>query len=318
MATKYIVDNLSGQTINGNITINGNLSVTGTTTGSLATYKALLTQLGFQSGTDLNSFNEGLLIGQTYTITNYVSGDDFSNIANVTSGTVNTTGCQFIATGEVPTNWNNGSTLETDGNLVVTVLENNLGYNIEWVSQFSPGLYFGFNATTGPLYNSFNRNSTFLLSGDYVPFFGPVLLAIFSAPVNINEKDDSILVAVFDTDTLSTVSDNLYYFPIEIQVLQNTDTTPVIISGTTTSFPFNNVSIDLTCGNTLIETIYTSGGTIVNNMSEVVSVLNSDSNTNFLGVFSEDGLGGIILTMSTNLQMQLCADSTLTFYVFND
>jgi hypothetical protein len=38
MATKYIVNNVPGQTINGNITINGNLSVTGVTTGSLATY----------------------------------------------------------------------------------------------------------------------------------------------------------------------------------------------------------------------------------------------------------------------------------------
>jgi hypothetical protein len=50
MATKYIVDNLTGQTINGDITINGNLIVTGTTSG-LATYKALLTQLGSQTGT---------------------------------------------------------------------------------------------------------------------------------------------------------------------------------------------------------------------------------------------------------------------------
>jgi len=29
--TKYIVNNISGQTINGNLQINGNLSVTGTT-----------------------------------------------------------------------------------------------------------------------------------------------------------------------------------------------------------------------------------------------------------------------------------------------
>jgi hypothetical protein len=41
MATKYIVDNVPNQTINGDVTINGNLSVTGVTTGSLATYKAL-------------------------------------------------------------------------------------------------------------------------------------------------------------------------------------------------------------------------------------------------------------------------------------
>ena len=56
--TKYIVDNVANQTISGNVTINGNLNVTGTTSG-LATYKALLTQLGVQNGTSLNAFNDG-------------------------------------------------------------------------------------------------------------------------------------------------------------------------------------------------------------------------------------------------------------------
>ena len=237
MATKYIVDNLTGQTITGNVTINGNLSVTGVTTGSLSTYKALLTQLGSQTGTTLGGFgglNDGLIIGETYTITDYVSDDDFSNIADVISGGVltysysgtavtgltstytssgstsgegsgvefeiyinndvyesisivtigygyasgdtitilgtnvggispdndititvdsvttdnpNQTGSVFIATGETPTNWNNGSTLVSSGNLVVTVLENNLGFDIEWIQEFEgPGIYFGFNS----------------------------------------------------------------------------------------------------------------------------------------------------------------------------
>jgi hypothetical protein len=56
MATKYIVDNVANQTITGNVTINGNLSVTGVTTGNLATYKALLTDVGSQTGTSLNNF----------------------------------------------------------------------------------------------------------------------------------------------------------------------------------------------------------------------------------------------------------------------
>jgi hypothetical protein len=33
MATKYIVNDLTGQTITGDLTINGNLNVTGTTSG---------------------------------------------------------------------------------------------------------------------------------------------------------------------------------------------------------------------------------------------------------------------------------------------
>lgn len=320
MSTKYIVNNLSGQTINGDLTINGNLSVTGVTNESLATYKALLTQRGVVVGTELFSFNEGFIIGETYTIVNYVSGDDFSNIANVTSGVINTSGCTFIATGEIPSNWNNGSTLESSGNLVVKVLENNLGFDIEWVDSVSPGLYFGFNSTTGPLYNSFNRNLTFINIGDIAPLFEPTFYVPFVSPINFNEKDDSIIIGVFDplNPFSPPIPDQLYYLPIEIQILQDNDTTPVVITGITVSFPFTNVSIDLLCGDETIQSLYTSGGTIVNNISEVVTILNNDTNTNFLGTFSDDGLGGINLTMATNLKNQLCADNTLTFYVFSD
>ena len=409
MATKYIVNDLTGQTITGNVTINGNLSVTGVTTGSLSTYKALLTQLGSQTGTSLNNFgglNGGLIIGETYTITNYISDDDFSNIADViiggvltysysgtavtgltstyTSGGVtsgegsgvefeiyinndvyesisivnigygyssgdtitilgsnvggaspdndititvdsvttdnpNQTGSVFIATGEIPTNWNNGSTLVSSGNLVVTVLENNLGFDIEWVdgAGFDPGLYFGFNSTTGPLYNTFNRNTTFVLSTNNIPFFGPTTLETFTGPISLSEKDDAIIVAVFDISVPEPVPDSLYYFPVEIQILQDTDTTPTVISGGTISFPFTNVGIDFYCGDMFIQTFYTSGGTIVNDISEVVTVLNTDTNTSFLGTFSDDG-GNIILTMATNLETQFCANSTLTFLVIEE
>ena len=410
MATKYIVDNVANQTISGNVTINGNLSVTGVTTGSLSTYKALLTQLGSQTGTTLGGFgglNDGLIIGETYTITDYVSDDDFSNIADViiggvltysysgtavtgltstyTSGGVtsgegsgvefeiyinndvyesisivnigygyssgdtitilgsnvggaspdndititvdsvttdnpNQTGSVFIATGEIPTNWNNGSTLVSSGNLVVTVLENNLGFDIEWVdgAGFDPGLYFGFNSTTGPLYNTFNRNTTFVLSTNNIPFFGPTTLETFTGPISLSEKDDAIIVAVFDISVPEPVPDSLYYFPVEIQIKQDTDTTPIVISGTVvSSFPFSNASVDLLCGDMFIQSIY-GGGTTVNNMSELIIQLNSDPVTSYLGTYSDDGFGGVLLEMPTNLVNQFCVNSTLTFYVFND
>ena len=49
MATKYIVDNVSGQNINGDLTVNGNFVITGTTNiRPYKVYTALLTQ----SGTD--------------------------------------------------------------------------------------------------------------------------------------------------------------------------------------------------------------------------------------------------------------------------
>jgi hypothetical protein len=409
MSTKYIVNNVPGQTINGDITINGNLSVTGVTTGSLATYKALLTQLGSQTGTTLGGFggfNDGLIIGETYEILNYQSGDDFSNIANALSGVVltysysgtavtgvtntytsggvtsgqgsgiefdivinndayesvsivtigygyvsgdtitilgtniggvspdndititvdsattenpNETGSVFIAIGELPTNWNNGSTLESKGNLVVKVLENNLGFDIEWVEDFmGGGIYIAFNSITGPLYNTFNRNTTFVLGGNTaIPFFGPTTIETFVLPYTVNEKDDTILFAVFDLSVPEPAPNSLYYFPIEIQILQDTNTTPIVISGTTTSFPFTNVSIEFYCGDMFIQAFYTSGGTIVNDIPEVVNILNTDTNTSFLGTFSDDG-GNIILTMATNLETQFCANSTLIFYVFND
>ena len=407
MATKYIVDNVPDQTISGNVTINGNLSVTGTTTG-LATYKALLTQLGVQSGTSLDDFNGGLIIGETYTITDYQSGDDFSNIADVQTSSIdgfsylqesvtlisttyngvtgttngsglgasfdifvdagistnvsletdgddysigdtitilgtdiggsspendiiitvtelnpaapNIGGCVFIATGETPTNWNNGSTLESSGNLVVTVLENNLGFDIEWVdgAGFDPGLYFGFNSTTGPLYNTFNRNTTFVLSGGNPnPYYGPNPLETFIGPVSLPEKDDTIIVAVFDTEILEAVPDSLYYFPIEIQILQDTDTTPIIINGIVpVAFPFSNAIVDLLCGDMFIQTIYSSGG-VVNDMSELIIELNSSPYTSYLGTYSDDGSGGVLLEMPTNLVNQFCSNGTLTFAVID-
>jgi hypothetical protein len=401
MATKYIVDNLSGQTINGDITINGNLNVTRTTSG-LVTYKALLTQLGVQSGTDLNGFNDGLIIGETYTILDYQSGDDFSNVADVQSGGIlnidyvgtgpgiytyfngltgttsglgsgasfdvyicgttynsitvvtsgvdyvvgdtitilgtelsgstpandititvngfnpNQTGCVFIATGEAPANWDNGSTLESSGNLVVTVLENNLGYDIEWITNIiSPGFYLGFNKTTGPLYNTFNRNSTFIKGGNQIPFFGPFLLDTFILPFNFNEKDDGILIGVFDLSGPTPVSDSLYYFPIEIQIKQDTDTTPIVINGTVVdAFPINYTSIDLRCNGNYIQSIYGEG--TVNDMLELITYLNSEPDMSYLGTYSDVGDGSVNLEMPTNLVNQFCSSGTLTFEIFND
>ena len=399
--TKYIVDNVANQTISGNVTINGNLNVTGTTSG-LATYKALLTQLGVETGTNLNDFNGGLIIGETYTILDYQSGDDFSNIADVQSGgnfidfdyvwtnpgyvyfngvtgttsglgsgasfngywcgtTVNSvtfdtngvdyvlgdtitilgtdvggstpandititvtevnpneTGCVFIATGEAPANWDNGSTLESSGNLVVKVLENNLGYDIEWVTDFmSPGFYLGFNKTTGPLYNTFNRNSTFIQGGNKIPTFGPFILDTFILPYSAIEKDDSILIAVFDLSGPTPVSDSLYYFPIEIQVKQDTDTTPIVINGTVeSSFPISNTSIDLRCNGNYIQPIYGNG--TVNDISELITYLNSEPDMSYLGTYSDAGGGSVNLEMSANLVNQFCSNGTLTFEIFND
>lgn len=52
-----------------------------------------------------------LVSGLTYTITKYNASDDFSNVADVQAGSINTTGCVFIATGTTPTAWTASSIL---------------------------------------------------------------------------------------------------------------------------------------------------------------------------------------------------------------
>ena len=111
--TKYIVNNLSGQTITNESILR-----------PYKVYSALLTQSG--NGTSTQTTGP-LIIGARYIITTYISDDDFTSVANVISGTVNTDNCEFIAIGTTPDNYLNGSTLTDTGAPVATVLENTLG-----------------------------------------------------------------------------------------------------------------------------------------------------------------------------------------------
>lgn len=63
----------------------------------------------------ISATSGSLVVGRVYKITNYVAGDNFSNVATVISGTINTTNCDFIATGTTPTNWSNGSSIVYGG-----------------------------------------------------------------------------------------------------------------------------------------------------------------------------------------------------------
>jgi hypothetical protein len=311
MTTKYIVNNVSGQTINGGLKING-----------IANYKALLTQTGPITGTGMTDFNYGLIIGETYTISIYQNGDDFSNIANVLSGTINTSGCTFIATGETPSVYTGGTELISSGDLVVNVLENNLGYDIEWFYDplsFS-GTYIGINATTGPIYNSFNRNTTFLNVGTPTFIYGPFQYQIYGGVSLgfISNKDDVFFIGVWDEVNLEPVDNELYYQPFELIVKQDTDTTPIQTYGENVSvLPYNNVSVRVFAGSDSIQS-FVGDSTTVNNINELVNQLNINSNTNLLGTYSvNEGVeDGIILTMATNLKNQLSPNNTLTFEVY--
>ena len=71
--------------------------------------KELIMHFLRNSGTTIN--NGDLVIDETYEITNYQGSDDFSNVADVISGDINTNGCIFIATGTTPTEWGSNSEL---------------------------------------------------------------------------------------------------------------------------------------------------------------------------------------------------------------
>ena len=129
MSTKYIVNNLSGQTINGNPIL-----------PKYKVYTALLTQRG---GDNFQNINFGsLIIGVSYLIDTYQAGDDFSNVGGPGIGTSNQwDGIWFVATGIDPNHWSYSSALiYNEGAPVVTVLENTIG-NI-WFTYKVVGAYF--------------------------------------------------------------------------------------------------------------------------------------------------------------------------------
>jgi hypothetical protein len=71
--------------------------------------KELIMHFTRNSGTVINSGQ--LIIGETYEITNYLGTDDFTNVADIQSGNINTNGCVFVATGSTVSNWSSQSEL---------------------------------------------------------------------------------------------------------------------------------------------------------------------------------------------------------------
>jgi hypothetical protein len=317
METKYLVNNLPTQTINGNLIVTGT-----TTTNNTGVYRALLTQTGTINGTNIGIFNYGLIIGETYTITSYQGTDDFSNIANVQSGTINETGCVFIATGETPNFWGDNSELTSNGGLIVDVLENTLGYNISWEQNpfGGNGYYIGVNDSTGPLFNSFPRSQTTVNMSIKYPFDWSGFPPIGITGVNsFAEKDSGIFIEMYDTNTSGNIDNALYYTPIEITINQGPLTPFVAYGSNTSNFPYGNVSIRLYAGENSPQTIY-GDYNLVNNINELVTALNTDPIISTLGTFSvnPNAENGIILTTTQRIKNQFSPNNELTFEVFND
>jgi hypothetical protein len=204
MSTKYIVDNLSGQTINGDLTINGNFEITGTTnTRPYKVFTALLTQSG---GDNLVSQPTGdLLVGSTYAINYNSLGMDFTNVGAPN----NEVGTYFIAIGTTPNSWGSNEGDEdiltyNTGAPVVTVLENTIG-NI-WFSYDDVGNYY-LNSdglfTDGKTYYSITLNSG-AIGGTLSNF---IIISFGSGQMKILTLDD-----------LQAWNDFLINTPIEIRV----------------------------------------------------------------------------------------------------
>jgi len=225
--TKYIVDNLSGQTISGDLTIN-NLTVLGLT-NKTRTYKALLTQTGSFTGTDISAFLNNLIVGETYEIITYSAGDDFSNIiGEIISGTTNQTGCVFIASGTTPTNWNNGSLLSSQGELFVNVLENSLGFDLEWSAPpyLNNGSYVGINTSaqednTIPVTKTVVTGSNNYALGPLSPVY-PTFYTSIGYVTNTMWLNDTIQIDFWYNNVPPTppdiASNSAYYSPITITI----------------------------------------------------------------------------------------------------
>jgi len=315
--TKYII-NSGTQSISGSLEVQGTLK-----SNSTGVYRALLTQTGQIVGNNLQDFNYGLIIGETYSITSYVTGDDFSNIADVVSGTINATNSVFIATGQIPANYSNSSELTSGGGLIVDVLENTLGYDLIWIQTplGGDGYYIAVNSNTGPIYNSFQRDKVEIITPFKYPFYnGGPSFPPFIVPsiISFINKDSFISIDVYDFMGGQS-NDLLYYTPIEIKINQD-PLTPVIVYGlNVSSFPYGNISIDVIAGENYVQTFY-GDYVLVNNINELVIALNNDTTINYLGAFSvNEGVeNGIILTTTERIKNQFSPNNTLTFEAFND
>ena len=133
---------------------------------------------------------------------------------------------------------------------------------------------------------------------------------------SLSFKDDSIILNVYDYGAVDYLSDRLYYTPVEIYLKQDLDTTPITITGTvSSSYPIVNTSINLLRDSQLITTFYSN--LTSNDLSEVVTSLNTDPDTSHLGTYSIDN-GNIVLTMQAGLKRKFVEENQLTFEVFND
>ena len=298
-------------------------NITGVTIGGYdATFDVSITA-GTSTSIQLSSVGSSYVSQETITILGTdVGGDSPANdiLITVNNLTPNSTDSIFIATGQTPAYWVNETELTSDGGLIVDVLENTLGYNLSWSNVFGPGFYVAANDTTGPVYNSFPRDKTEIITPFKWPFNEMFTIPPFVVPTigNFVSKDDAIGISVFNVvgPSPGPSSDLLYYTPIEIKINQNTKITPIEVYGeVVASFAFGDTYVNLVANQNVVQTIYAENTSTVSSISELVTLLNNDASNVYDLVYSEGGPGGIKVVMPTNLKDQFCANGTLTFQV---
>lgn len=153
----------TGLTVNGNLSVTGNTvlniftantvsantaNITNLTSGTVSAttylnvskYKVFTTLLSqSSSGTTYtaDSQSSNFIVGQTYTIDNYISGDDFTNVG----ASSNQTGLKFIATGITASTWTGNSIVSyNSGTPVANILENTLPFSL-YFSRGNTGTY---------------------------------------------------------------------------------------------------------------------------------------------------------------------------------
>jgi hypothetical protein len=200
METKYIVNNLTGQTINGQPILR-----------PYKVYTALLTQTGGDNDTEVTSGD--LTIGVTYRINVDGTDADFTNVG-APNNNLNTS---FVATDTTPNSWGtNGSLRFNSGAPVVTVLENTIG-NI-WFIYGNTGKYV-LNSD-----NLFINNKTFINGASLA------IKSIFNRLINTDgtgfeiqkgyflTKDDESNIVLRTLEDVGVLADDILGSPICIEI----------------------------------------------------------------------------------------------------
>ena len=150
-----------------------------------------------------------LVIGKRYTILDFNTGDIFTNVANVISGTINTTGCVFDAIGTTPTTYSNGSTLAHYETQSFTYAELKAGLGIgtkvykallTQTGTSAPVATVLVNTLSGTPVWSYSAVGQYAmtLNGEFLAAKTIVLGSSYNVDIN-RSNDDAILVSSFSS-----------------------------------------------------------------------------------------------------------------------